>query len=138
MGAPGLEAPRVPMTSTNRPTRRRAPRLRMDLPARLRGRQARSASILELSATGCLVRCEGRLVNGAIHDLEIDLGDGDATPLLAKVRVADASIDGTSQQVEGTLAGLEFLGLPAVEGARLRSFLDHERRRRQRADAPAR
>ena len=57
---------------------------------------------------------------------------------MAKVRVADASIDGASQETEGSLAGLEFLGLPVVEGLRLRQFLDGERRRRQRADAAAR
>jgi hypothetical protein len=126
------------MTSPNRPTRRRAPRLRIELSGRLRGRQPRSASILEISATGCLMRCEGRLVNGAIHDLEIDIPDGGSAPLVAKVRVADASMDGASQEGQGSLAGLEFLGLPVVEGARLRQFLDGERRRRQRADAAAR
>jgi hypothetical protein len=126
------------MTSANRPTRRRAPRLRIDLSGRLRGRQPRSAAILEISATGCLMRCDGRLVNGAIHDLEIDLPDGGPAPLVAKVRVADASIDGASQETEGSLAGVEFLGLPVVEGLRLRQFLDGERRRRQRADAAAR
>jgi hypothetical protein len=94
-------------------------------------------TLLELSATGCLVRCEGRLVNGAIHDVEIDLADGEAAPLLAKVRVADASLDGASEESR-SLAGLEFLGLPAVEEVRLRRFLDAERRHRQRADAPAR
>jgi hypothetical protein len=112
--------------------------MRIELSGRLRGRQPRTASIRELSATGCLVRCDGRLVNGAIHDLEIDLRDGETSPLVAKVRVADASIDGASQEAEGCLAGLEFLGLPVVEGARLRRFLDGERRKRQREDAAAR
>ena len=125
------------MTSANRPVRRRAPRLRIERTGNLRGRVARTVTLLEISATGCLVRCEGRLVSGAIHDMEIDLRDGDPAPLLAKVRVADASMDGASEETR-SLAGLEFLGLPAVEDARLRRFLDHERRERRRADAPAR
>src|SRR5262249_12013022 len=56
---------------------------------------------------------------GAILDLEIGLDDG---PLTAKVRVADAWVDGetTGASRPECLAGLEFLGLPAQEAARLR------------------
>ena len=125
------------MTSENRPARRRAPRLRVERRGSLRGRVSRTITLLEISATGCLVRCEGRLLSGAIHDIELDLEDGHPTPLLAKVRVADASLDGASEEAR-SLAGLEFLGLSAVEDARLRRFLDRERRERRRADAPAR
>src|SRR5262249_31485870 len=91
-------------------------------------------SVLELSLTGCLVRCGTLLDLGAILDLEIGLDEG---PLAAKVRVADASVDGAAGADEpGCLAGLEFMGLPAQEAARLRRFLDEEKRRRSAHASP--
>jgi hypothetical protein len=123
------------MTVSKQVWRRRAPRLSVDRPGRLSGRLPQAIAVLELSLTGCLVRCGTLLDLGAILDLEIALDDG---PLTAKVRVADASVDGavTGPDRPGCLAGLEFLGLPAREGARLRRFLDEERRRRSAHPSP--
>jgi hypothetical protein len=86
-------------------------------------------TVIDLSLTGCLVRCGTLLKPGAILDFEMDLAD-----------VADASVDGSasSEGGQGCLAGLEFLGLPPREDARLRRFLDEERRRRRSADASPR
>lgn len=124
------------MTAPKPATRRRAPRVTVERPGRLTGRTPRPVTVMDLSVTGCLVRCPTLLDAGAILDLEIALDDG---PLLAKVRVADASVDGvTGQDRPGCLAGLEFIGLPAREGARLRRFVDEERRRRRSADASPR
>jgi c-di-GMP-binding flagellar brake protein YcgR len=94
-------------------------------------------TVIDLSLTGCLVRCGTLLKRGAILDFEMDLDDG---PLSTKVRVAEASVDGaaSSEEGQGCLAGLEFLGLPPREDARLRRFLDEERRRRRSADASPR
>jgi hypothetical protein len=123
------------MTVSKQVWRRRAPRLSVDRPGRLSGRLPQPIGVLELSLTGCLVRCGTLLDLGAILDLEIVLEDG---PLTAKVRVADASVDGAATGADrpGCLAGLEFLGLPAREAARLRRFLDEERRRRSADAAP--
>ena len=89
--------------------------------------------MLDLSLTGCLVRCGAALDQGAILDLDLRL---DPDPFAAKVRVTGASLDGSSLAGEPPryLAGLAFLGLPAREEARLRRFLQEERRRRS-ADA---
>ncbi|HUG52007.1 MAG TPA: PilZ domain-containing protein [Vicinamibacteria bacterium] len=117
-------------------TRRRAPRVTVDRPGRLTGRSPHPVTVVDLSVTGCLVRCATLPDLGAILDLEIALDDG---PLTAKVRVADASVDGTADgDRPGCLAGLEFMGLPAREDARLRRFVDEERRRRRSADASSR
>jgi PilZ domain-containing protein len=123
------------MTVSKQVWRRRAPRLPVDRPGRLSGRLPQQIGVLELSLTGCLVRCGALLERGAILDLEIALEDG---PLTAKVRVADASVDGAAAGGDrpGCLAGLEFLGLPAREAARLRRFLDEERRRRSAHASP--
>jgi PilZ domain-containing protein len=124
------------MTVSKQVWRRRAPRLTVDRPGRLSGRASQTVHVLELSLTGCLIRCGTLLDIGAIQDLEITLDDG---PLPAKVRVADASVDGSAQEShrQECLAGLEFMGLPAQQAARLRRFLDEERRRRS-ADASPR
>jgi hypothetical protein len=124
------------MTVPRQATRRRAPRVSVVRPGRLTGRTPHPVTVVDLSVTGCLVRCSTLLDLGAILDLEMTLDDG---PLLAKVRVADASVDGTAGgDGPGCLAGLEFMGLPAREDARLRRFVDEERRRRRRADASPR
>jgi hypothetical protein len=83
------------------------------------------------------VRCGTLLKSGAILDFEMDLDDG---PLSTKVRVAEASVDGSASggDIQSCLAGLEFMGLPPREDARLRRFLDEERKRRQSADASPR
>jgi len=122
------------MTASRPLSRRRAPRLSVDRPGRLTGRVSKSVTVVDLSLTGCLVRCGTLLDSGAILDLQVTLDDG---PLSAKVRVAESSVDGSRPAGEGggCLSGLEFLGLPAREDARLRRFLDAERRRRRSADA---
>ena len=116
--------------------RRRAPRLATHLPGRLTGRVARPVTVIDLSVTGCLVQCGALLDQGAILDLDLDVG---GEPLASKVRVAESYVDGAAAEpAAGYLAGLEFLGLPPQCAARLRRYLDEERRRRQHADAPAR
>jgi hypothetical protein len=82
--------------------------------------------VLDVSRTGCLLQCEARLDPGAIFDLRLRLGDED---FAAKVRVADASLDGAAQG-PAYLAGLEFLGLPVQQEARLLRFIEAERRKR--------
>ena len=124
------------MIASKLATRRRAPRLSVDRPGRLSGRHPRAVTVLDLSVSGCLVRCGSLLDTGAILDLEVTLDDG---PLSVKVRVAEASVDGAGNaDPPGCLAGLEFLGLPAREDTRLRRFLEDERRRRRSADASPR
>jgi hypothetical protein len=124
------------MIAPKQATRRRAPRVRVERPGRLTGRAPHPVTVMDLSLTGCLVRCVALLDAGAVLDLAIDLEDG---PLTAKVRVAEASVDGTAAaDGPGCLAGLEFLGLPARAETRLRRFLDEERRRRRSADAAPR
>ena len=107
------------------------------LPGRLAGRVAAPVTVVDLSMTGCLVECASLLDHGAILDLAVDV-PGDSVS--AKVRVAESYMDGATADAAaaGYLAGLEFLGLPPRGAERLRRYLDEERRRRQRADAPAR
>src|SRR5207245_9259021 len=97
------------MTVSKQVWRRRAPRLPVDRAGRLSGRLPQPIGVLELSLTGCLVRCGTLLDLGAILDLEIVLDDG---PLTAKVRVADASLAGATTGADrpGCLAGLDFPG----------------------------
>jgi hypothetical protein len=125
------------MTASKPASRRRAPRLSVERPGRVTGRLPHAIIVIDLSLTGCLVRCGTLLISGAILDFEMDLDDG---PLSAKVRVADASVDGAASAEAGQacLAGLEFMGLPPREDARLRRFLDEERKRRRSADASPR
>jgi hypothetical protein len=115
--------------------RRRAPRLPIRIEGSLEGRAIRGVTLLDLSATGCLVRCDARLDHGAILDLKLRLEDG---PLSAKVRVCETCLDGESAPGDDKryLAGLEFLGLPPRDAERLRKLLADERRKRS-ADAPA-
>ena len=124
------------MSTGSEGVRRRAPRLPIRVEGRLTGRVPRAITVLDMSPGGCLARCGARLDPGAIFDVQLIV---DALPLAAKVRVADCSLDGTALAAEGTqyLAGLQFLGLPAADQDRLRRFLDAERRRQRRADAPA-
>jgi hypothetical protein len=97
---------------------------------------AAPVTVLGLSMTGCLVQCSSLLDHGAILDLALDVA-GD--PVAAKVRVAESYMDGAAvDAAAGYLAGLEFLALPRQGAERLRRYLDEERRRRQRADAPSR
>lgn len=111
---------------------RRGRRLSVDLPASLDRRQPRTVRVLDLSLTGCLIRSDAALDRGAVVDLRIELPEGAIT---AKARVAETSIDGDSLRSPAPhhLAGLEFLGLPAADEMRVRSFLDSEGRRRASA-----
>ena len=122
------------MTASKPASRRRAPRLSVQRAGRLKGRLPHAITVIDLSLTGCLVRCGTLLKSGAILDFEMDLDDG---ALSTKVRVAEASVDGNAsgEASQSCLAGLEFMGLPPREDARLRRFLDEERKRRRSADA---
>ena len=116
---------------------RRAPRLAVELPGTLVSRRSRAVTVVDLSLTGCLVRCEDALDADQVLDLQTELGGLHFT---AKVRVTESYVDGStgSGAAPRYLTGLAFLGLQAQEGARLRRFLDEERRRRRGADTPAR
>jgi hypothetical protein len=117
-------------------SRRRVERLPIDRDGSLSGRQPRPVKVLDLSPSGCLVRCDALLDPGAILDLEVRL---EVEPLTAKVRVTNSCLDGSvsSGQPPRFLAGMEFLSLSAREEAALRRFLENERRRRRSADATA-
>jgi hypothetical protein len=116
--------------------RRRSPRLSIELEASLSGRSSRPVTVIDLSLTGCLVRCDALLEPGTVLDLSIRI---DATPFAVKVQVAEACVDGASlnAQAPGFLAGLRFLGMPAAAAIQLRKFLEAERRRRRSAHSPA-
>lgn len=116
---------------------RRAPRLPVDLEGSLRGRVAHPVRVVDLSATGCLVRCDALMDTGAILDLHLRLRD---EPFVAKVRVIESSVDGSASPARspGALAGLEFVSLPARDETRLRRFLEDERKRRRSADTTPR
>jgi hypothetical protein len=116
---------------------RRAPRLAVQLPGALISRRSRAVTVVDLSLTGCLVRCDAALDAGQVLDLRTELG---SAPFTAKVRVTESYVDGSagSGVPPRYLAGLAFLGLQAQEEARLRRFLEEERRRRRGADTSSR
>ena len=116
---------------------RRAPRLAVELPGSLVSRRSRAVTVVDLSLTGCLVRCDDALDADQVLDLRTDLGTASFT---AKVRVTESYLDGSvgSGAPPRYLAGLAFLGLQAKEEARLRQFLEGERRRRRGADTTSR
>jgi hypothetical protein len=116
---------------------RRAPRLAVELPATLVSRRPREVTVVDLSLTGCLVRGDAALDTDQVLDLRTEL---DSAPFTAKVRVTESYLDGStgSGAPPRYLAGLAFLGLQAQEAARLRRFLDEERRRRRGADSSSR
>jgi len=116
---------------------RRAPRLAVQLPGALVSRRSRAVTVIDLSLTGCLVRCDAALDTDQVLDLRTELG---SAPFTAKVRVTESYLDGStgSGAPPRYLAGLAFLGLQAQEAARLRRFLDEERRRRRGADTSSR
>lgn len=106
-----------------------------ELAGSLAGRAPHDVTVVDLSLTGCLVQCGTLLDHGAILDLRLSLG---SEPLVAKVQVTEASLDGASPagQPPRFLAGLQFLSLPVQEEARLLRFIEEERRRRS-AHAPS-
>jgi len=116
---------------------RRAPRLAVELPGSLMSRRSRAVTVVDLSLTGCLVRGDAALDTDQVLDLRTEL---DSAPFTAKVRVTESYLDGSAGSAASPryLAGLAFLGLQAQEAARLRRFLDEERRRRRGADTPSR
>lgn len=115
--------------------RRRAIRFPIRLEGSLSGRLARSATVVDLSLTGCLIRCDALLDHGAILDLALVLG---GEPFATKVRVTEAYLDGACapEDTSRYLTGLEFLALPALEETRLRRFLEQERQRRRSGASP--
>jgi hypothetical protein len=131
---PGMSTFRAKATASLRGGRR-APRLPVDLEGALTGRVVHPVRLVDLSLTGCLVRCEALLEPGAILDLRLHLGEA---PLTAKVRVVDSSLDGdvAEGRSPGAMAGLDFVSVAAQDQTRLRRFLEDERRRRRSADAP--
>jgi hypothetical protein len=116
---------------------RRAPRLAVELPGSLVSRRSRAVTVVDLSLTGCLVRGDAALDTDQVLDLRTEL---DSAPFAAKVRVTESYLDGSAGSAASPryLTGLAFLGLQAQEEARLRRFLDEERRRRRGADTPSR
>jgi hypothetical protein len=114
---------------------RRSNRVPVDLPATLIGRTRHEVRLVDLSITGCLVRGDAHLDEGAIVDLELALG---GQLVGVKVRVAAGYVDGTALDAgaAGFLVGLTFLDLTTAEQAALRAFL--ERERRCRADSAPR
>ena len=133
---PGMSTFRAKATASMGGGMRRAPRLPVDLEGALTGRVVHPVRLVDLSLTGCLVRCEALLEPGAILDLRLQLGDA---PLAAKVRVVDSSLDGSvaGEHAPGAMAGLDFVSVAAQDQTRLRRFLEDERRRRRSADAPS-
>ncbi len=93
-------------------SRRRDPRVAVSLPAQLGARQPHAATLIDLSASGCLVRGTHRLAAGQVLDLTFEL---DGRAVRGKVRVADVSVDGDAAGATEYLVGLEFLGLPPEE-----------------------
>jgi hypothetical protein len=132
---PSIPPPATLLTATGR-GQRRAPRLEVEIAGTLLGRVSHPVRLLDLSATGCLLRCETLLEPGVILDLRVTLGE---QPFEAKARVVDSSLDGSEGALgpSGSLTSLQFLGLAARDDASLRQFLEGERRRRRSADAPA-
>jgi len=114
--------------------RRRSPRISTSLSGSLAGRRAHAVEVLDLSVSGCLVRCDHGFDLDAILDLSLEVA-GEA--LTAKVRVMDSSIDGSTpaDQPEEHLIGLEFLALPAGAQQQIRRVVEGELRGRG-ADAP--
>jgi len=123
------------MTEERNGVRRKAPRLPTRIEGSLRGRTQKGVTVVDLSLTGCLVRCGSLLDHGAILDLDLHL---EPDPIGTKVRVTEASLDGAAPPggPPQYLAGLQFLGLSAREEARLRRFFEEERRRRGADTSP--
>ncbi|PYQ24444.1 MAG: hypothetical protein DMF81_05425 [Acidobacteria bacterium] len=126
-----------PMKKAREGVGRRAPRLSVELPGALVSRRTRPVTVVDLSLTGCLVRCDAALDTGQVLDLRTELA---SAPFAAKVRVTESYLDGSTGPAGPPryLAGLAFLSLQAQEEARLRRFLNDERRRRRSADPAAR
>ena len=101
----------------------------VSLPAQLGARQAHAATLIDLSARGCLVRCQRRPAAGQVLDLGFEL---DGRPVRGKVRVADVSVGGDAPGSGEFLVGLEFLGLPPEEGRHVAAWVETRRRARQR------
>ena len=115
------------MTTPGSSRRRRAERVPVAIEGRLEGRSAGTVTVVDLSLTGCLVRGTRALEPGAIFDLRVPLP---AFEMVAKVRIADCSRDGTSPgDAPVWLSGIEFLTLSVEHRDHLRHFLEGARRR---------
>ncbi len=112
---------------------RAAPRLATHLAGSLTGKRRVDVQVLDLSLTGCLVRCPASLDRGLIMDLTLQIEGGEFS---AKVQVADSSQDGQAGS-EGVLylVGLAFLALPLEGEHLLRRFFQQERSKRLRSGA---
>jgi hypothetical protein len=132
---PGIPPSATRLTASGR-GQRRAARLAVEVEGTLVGRVSHPVRLVDLSASGCLLRCDTQLEPGVILDLNITLGD---QPFAAKARVVDSALDGSegAMGAGGSMTSLQFLGLAARDEAALRQFLEGERRRRRSADAPA-
>jgi c-di-GMP-binding flagellar brake protein YcgR len=110
---------------------RRAARLATSLHATLDGRRRLDVDVLDLSLTGCLVRCAVGLDRGLILDLALATPQGTVS---AKVRVAETSCDGEAGRAAqlSFLTGLEFLSLAPRDEQVLREFFGSERKSRRR------
>jgi hypothetical protein len=93
-------------------------------------------TVIDMSASGCLVRVGAPFDRGSIQDLALDLPTG---AFAAKVLVAESSVDGESLagSEPSYLVGLQFLGPSPEETARLSRFLAAERRGRGGSLPPA-
>jgi len=131
---PGIPPSATRLTASGR-GQRRAARLAVEVEGTLVGRVSHPVRLVDLSASGCLLRCAALLDAGAILELRLQIA---SHPFAAKARVVDSSLDGSAgADGTGSLTSLEFLGLAARDEAALRRFLEEERRRRRSADAPA-
>jgi hypothetical protein len=137
---PGIPPSATRLTASGR-GQRRAARLAVEVEGTLVGRVSHPVRLVDLSASGCLLRCDALLDAGAILELRLEIA---SQPFAAKARVVDSSLDGSAGTDgtggtggTGSLTSLEFLGLAARDEAALRRFLEEERRRRRSADAPA-
>ncbi len=106
---------------------RAAPRLATRLAGSLVGKKRFDVEVLDLSLSGCLVRCPARLDRGLIMDLTLQI---EGQQFSAKVRVADSSQDGEAGSGDRQhLVGLAFLALRPDGEQLLRRFVQQERRR---------
>jgi hypothetical protein len=108
--------------------KRRSRRTRTRLSGVLIGRTRQEVEVLDLSVTGCLVRCRTPFDPGMVLDLEIRIG---AECLRSKARIVETSVDGESlgRHTKRHLIGLSFLATPSADEYVLRRFLRDQQSR---------
>src|ERR1700694_997074 len=82
-----------PMEKAREGRGRRAPRLAVELPGALVSRRSRTVTVVDLSLTGCLVRCDAALDVDQVLDLRTELG---SSPFTAKVRLTESYLNGSA------------------------------------------